>query len=65
MNHFTPAQRKKLNKPALAAKHECSEAYIRLVLRGERDDHSELAKRIIADAKKMLAILEPKQENNV
>lgn len=61
MEDFTDAQRKKINKPALASKHNCSEAYVRLVLRGKREDHSELAQKIKSDAKKMLEILEPGQ----
>jgi hypothetical protein len=62
MSHFTKPQRKKINKSALALKHNCSSAYIRLVLRGEREENTDLAKAIIEDAKLMLEILEPKPE---
>ncbi len=60
MSHFTKDQRKKINKTALADKHNCSSAYIRLVLRGEREENTVLAKAIIEDVKSMLQILEPK-----
>jgi hypothetical protein len=60
MEHITKEQRKKINKPALAKKHNCSDAYIRLVLKGQREDNSEKAKAIIKDAQDMLKILEPK-----
>lgn len=65
MSHFTTEQRKLINKSALASKYNCSGAYIRLVLRGKREDKSELAKAILEDAKKMLEILEPTPEENV
>jgi len=62
MSHFTKEQRKKINKSALADKHNCTDTYIRLVLRGEREENTELAKAIIEDAKSMLKILEPKTD---
>lgn len=62
MSHFTKEQRKKINKSALADKHNCTDTYIRLVLRGEREENTDLAKAIIEDAKLMLEILEPKPE---
>ena len=62
MSHFTEEQRKKINKSALADKHNCTDTYIRLVLRGEREETTDLAKAIIEDAKLMLEILEPKPE---
>lgn len=63
MEHFTKEQRKKINKAALAQKHNCTGSYIALVLKGERDDNSDLAKAIIADAKQMLDILEKPTPN--
>ncbi|MDI1305384.1 MAG: hypothetical protein PSX42_11150 [bacterium] len=63
MEHFTKAQRKKINKSALAVKHDCTATYITLVLKGEREDKSELAKAILLDAKNMLEIFEPNQES--
>ena len=65
MREFTKAERKKIDKPAMAAKHGCTEAYVRLVLRGAREDKSEKAKAIISDAEKILEILEPKDTPNV
>jgi hypothetical protein len=65
MEHFTKEQRKKINKAALALKHKCSGSYIALVLKGEREDNSDLAKAIIEDAKEMLKIMEPKPNKNV
>ena len=65
MREFSKAQRKKLNKAALAEKHECHVDYVRMVLRGAREDKSEKAKAIISDAEKMLEILEPKDTPNV
>lgn len=61
MEQLTKEQRKKINKSALAMKYNCSDAYVRLILKGERDDNSDLAKAIIKDAQDMLEILEPKQ----
>ena len=65
MEEFTSAQRKKINKPALASKHGCTETYIRLVLRGKREDNTDLAKAIKVDARRMLEIMEPKMETDV
>lgn len=62
MSHFTKQQRKKINKSALADKHNCTDTYVRLVLRGAREENTDLAKAIIEDAKLMLEILEPKPE---
>ena len=59
MEQFTQVQRKKINKTALATKYNCTDAYVRLILKGEREDKTELAKAIIDDAKKMLQIFEP------
>jgi hypothetical protein len=53
-------QRKLINKSALASKHQCTDTYVRLVLKGKRDHNSELATSIVEDAKKMLEILEQK-----
>lgn len=58
MPHFTTDQIKKLNKPAIAEKHNCTDTYVRLVLKNARKDNSDKAKAIIKDAKKMLEILE-------
>lgn len=63
MEHFTKAQRKKINKSALAEKHDCSATYITLVLKGEREKNTDLAKAILKDAKVMLEIFEPNQES--
>lgn len=60
MTEFTSKQRKLINKNALANKHNCTDAYVRLVLKGEREQNSELANKIVEDAKKMLEILEQK-----
>ena len=60
MTEFTSKQRKLINKTALATKHKCTDAYVRLVLKGEREQDSELAKKIVEDAKKMLEILDQK-----
>lgn len=60
MTEFTSKQRKLINKTALATKHQCTDAYVRLVLKGEREQDSELAKKIVEDATKMLEILEQK-----
>lgn len=63
MEHFTKAQRKKINKSALATKHNCAGTYVNLVLKGDRNDNTDLAKAIIADAKQMLEILETPTKN--
>jgi len=60
MIQLTKEQRKMINKSALAAKHGCTSTYVRLILKGKRDDKSEKAKEIIDDAQKMLEILDPK-----
>lgn len=60
MTEFTSKQRKLINKAALASKYQCTDAYVRLVLKGEREQNSELANKIVEDAKKMLEILEQK-----
>lgn len=60
MTEFTSKQRKLINKSALASKYQCTDAYVRLVLKGKRDQNSELASSIVEDAKKMLEILEQK-----
>ena len=58
MPHLTPDQIKKINKPALAQKHNCTDSYVRLVLNAKRKDYSDKAKAILADAEKMIQILE-------
>lgn len=58
MTEFTKEQRKKINKTALAMKHDCTDSYVRLVLKGEREQNTEKAIAIVEDAKKMLEILE-------
>lgn len=63
MEHFTKAQRKNINKSALATKHNCAGTYVTMVLKGERSDNTDLAKAIIADAKKMLEIFETPTKN--
>jgi hypothetical protein len=60
MTEFTSSQRKLINKSALASKHQCTDAYVRLVLKGEREQNTDIAKAIVEDAKKMLEILEQK-----
>jgi len=61
MTQLTKEQRKMINKSALASKHGCTSTYVRLILKGKRDDKSDKAKEIIEDAKKMLEILQPQQ----
>jgi len=60
MTEFTSSQRKLINKSALASKYQCTDAYVRLVLKGEREQNTDIAKAIVEDAKKMLEILEQK-----
>lgn len=60
MTEFTSKQRKLINKSALATKHNCTDAYVRLVLKGEREQNTDLANAIVEDAKKMLEILDQK-----
>lgn len=62
MSHFTPEQIKKINKPAMASKHHCTDSYVRMVLKGKREDKTDKAQAIIADAKQLLQILEPNPE---
>lgn len=61
MTEFTSKQRKLINKSALATKHNCTDAYVRLVLKGKREQNTDLANAIVEDAKKMLEILEQKE----
>ena len=57
---LTDQQISKFRMSALATKHNCSFEYVRLVLMGRRETKSEKAKAILADAKRILKIVEEK-----
>jgi hypothetical protein len=50
MEYLTKKQRKKITRPRQATKYNCTDLYVRLVLKGEREDNSDLARAIINDA---------------
>lgn len=60
---FTIDELRDLKTGAIARKHRCTTAYVRMILIGERDRETELAKKIVQDAIDMFAILE--RETNV
>lgn len=55
---FTEEQRKKINNQALALKYGVSTKYIQLLLKGEREQNTDVAKAIIIDVQAILSILE-------
>ena len=60
---FTTEELRDLKVAALARKHRCSTKYVRLILMGQRERETMLAKKIVQDAIDMFAILE--RETNV
>lgn len=60
---FTTEEMRDIKVSAIARKHRCSVYYVRMILAGDRDRETELAKKIVKDAIDMFAILE--RETNV
>ena len=58
MTTLTSEQIKKINKTSLAKKHGATQAYVSFVLSGERQAKSKKAQAILADAHKILTVLE-------
>ena len=54
---FTTKEIKDLKIVPLARKHNCSEDYVRRVLKGDRDRNTELSQKILKDAIDMFKIL--------
>lgn len=54
---FTKEQISKIKIESLAQKHNCSHSYVSLILSGQRETKTDLAKAIMADAKKILKIV--------
>lgn len=58
MEHLTNEQVGKINKVALAEKHNCSAAYVAQVLKGEKKANSQKAKDVLKDGLEIIAVLE-------
>jgi hypothetical protein len=58
---FTPEQKKLLQGQSgkLANKHNCSQTYVNLIIRGEREVNSELAKKVLQDLESLIILLTP------
>lgn len=59
--NFRPLNKKELRKvctPALARKYDCSDVYVRAVLKGYRARNTELAQKIFKDALIIIALYE-------
>ena len=54
---FTTDQLRDLKTGAIARKHRCTTTYVRMILTGERERETDLAKKIVKDATDMFAIL--------
>ncbi len=61
MGSLTTDQIKKINKKALAEKHNCSDAHVGKVLRGEITQNRDKAKQIYRDAQSIIEVLEGKE----
>lgn len=61
---FTDNEKKILKgqKPALAKKHGCSERYVKMIIDGQRNINTALAKKIFADINTLVDLLTPKSE---
>lgn len=58
MNILTTEQIKKINKTALADKHNSTQGYVSMILSGERRAKSKLAQEILKDAHSIIKVLE-------
>ncbi|MDO6808121.1 hypothetical protein Q4603_05860 [Zobellia galactanivorans] len=61
MRILNPSQRRKINKAALAEKHDCSAEYVSQLLAGRKKPSTDKAKAIIADSMAIIEVLEPKK----
>ena len=46
----------------LAAKHNCTQTYVNLIIRGEREISTDLSKKIYQDLKSLIELLSPQSE---
>lgn len=61
---FSDSEKKILKgqKPALAKKHGCSERYVKMIIDGDRNINTPLAKKILDDINTLVDLLSPKTE---
>lgn len=58
---FTPDEKKLLQGQSskLANKYNCSQAYVNMIIRGQREVNSELAQKVLSDLKNLINLLSP------
>ncbi|MEO2080645.1 MAG: hypothetical protein ABGW88_13875 [Leeuwenhoekiella sp.] len=63
---FTEIQKTTLKgkAPSLAVKHKCSQRYIRLIIKGEREINTPLAEAIFKDLQILLDFFTPKTQED-
>lgn len=63
---FTEIQKTTLKgkAPSLAVKHKCSQRYIRLIIKGEREINTPLAEAIYKDLETLIEFFTPKTQED-